>query len=51
VRAFHVHDTNRVIAYHPWIEGQGRDVIVVACLNVNTWWNYNIGFPSGGRGL
>ncbi|HET9181067.1 MAG TPA: alpha amylase C-terminal domain-containing protein [Candidatus Angelobacter sp.] len=51
VRAFHVHNTNRVIAYHRWIEGQGRDVVVVASLNENTWWNYNIGFPSGGRWL
>jgi 1,4-alpha-glucan branching enzyme len=49
VRTFHVHNTNRVIAYHRWIEGQGRDVIVVASLNDNTWWNYNIGFPSGGH--
>lgn len=51
VRAFHVHNVNRVIAYHRWIEGQGRDVIVVASLNENTWWTYNIGFPSGGRWL
>jgi len=51
VRAFHVHNANRVIAYHRWIEGQGRDVIVVASLNDNTWWNYNVGFPSGGRWL
>lgn len=51
VHAFHVHNTNRVIAYHRWIEGQGRDVIVVASLNDKTWWNYNIGFPSGGHWL
>jgi 1,4-alpha-glucan branching enzyme len=51
VRAFHVHNTNRVIAYHRWIEGQGRDVIVVASLNDNTWWSYNIGFPGGGHWL
>ncbi|HUD68204.1 MAG TPA: alpha amylase C-terminal domain-containing protein [Candidatus Sulfotelmatobacter sp.] len=51
VRAFHVHNTNRFIAYHRWIEGQGRDVIVVASLNDNTWWNYNIGFPSCGHWL
>jgi 1,4-alpha-glucan branching enzyme len=51
VRSFHIHNMNRVIAYHRWIEGQGRDVIVVASLNENTWRNYNIGFPSGGRWL
>lgn len=49
VRAFHVHNANRVIAYHRWIEGQGRDVIIVASLNDNTWWNYNVGFPGGGH--
>lgn len=51
VRAFHVHNGDRVIAYHRWIEGQGRDVIVVASLNDNTWWSYNIGFPRSGRWL
>lgn len=51
VRCFHVHNMNRVIAFHRWIEGQGRDVIVVASLNESTWWSYNIGFPAGGRWL
>jgi len=51
VGAFHVHDENRVIAYHRWLEGAGRDVIVVASLNESTWWNYQIGFPFGGTWL
>jgi len=51
VAAFHVHDQNRVIAYHRWIEGAGRDVIVVASLNESTWWDYQIGFPFGGTWL
>jgi 1,4-alpha-glucan branching enzyme len=51
VRAFHVHNDNRVLAFHRWIEGGGRDVIVVASLNERTWNGYTIGFPSGGRWL
>ena len=51
VRCFHVHNVNRVIAFHRWIEGQGRDVIVVASLNESTWWSYNIGFPIAGQWL
>jgi 1,4-alpha-glucan branching enzyme len=51
VRAFHVHNDNRVLAFHRWIEGEGRDVIVVASLNESTWYGYTIGFPSAGRWL
>jgi 1,4-alpha-glucan branching enzyme len=51
VRAFHVHNDNRVLAFHRWIEGGGRDVIVVASLNESTWNGYTIGFPSAGRWL
>jgi 1,4-alpha-glucan branching enzyme len=47
VNPFHVHDQNRVIAYHRWLDS-GQDVIVVATLAESTWWGYNIGFPSGG---
>ena len=32
VNPFHVHDQNRVIAFHRWLEGTGQDVIVVATL-------------------
>jgi 1,4-alpha-glucan branching enzyme len=51
VRAFHVHDENRVIAFHRWMEGVGRDVVVVASLNESTWYGYQIGFPSNGQWL
>ncbi len=47
VSAFHVHDQNRVIAYHRWLDS-GEDVIVVATLSESTWWGYGIGFPGGG---
>lgn len=48
VNAFHVHNQNRVIAFHRWLEGAGNDVIVVATLAETTWYNYAIGFPSPG---
>jgi 1,4-alpha-glucan branching enzyme len=49
VNAFHVHDQNRVIAFQRWLEGSGQDVIVVATLAEDTWYNYAIGFPYGGQ--
>lgn len=48
VNAFHVHDVNRVLAFHRWLEGSGQDVVVVATLAESTWWNYSIGFPFSG---
>jgi 1,4-alpha-glucan branching enzyme len=47
----HVHDVNRVLAFQRWVEGVGDDVVVVCSLNESTWYNYNIGFPDGGRWL
>ena len=34
---------------HRWIEGAGRDVVVVASLNDYPFFGYELGFPSGGR--
>jgi len=48
VNPFHVHDQNRVLAFHRWLEGSGQDVIVVSTLAENTWYNYGIGFPFAG---
>ena len=48
---FHVHDANRVIAFHRWLPGAGRDVVVVATLSESTWWSYRLGFPGAGRWL
>lgn len=48
VNPFHVHNQNRVIAFHRWLEGRGQDVIVVATLAENTWYSYTIGFPFAG---
>jgi 1,4-alpha-glucan branching enzyme len=49
VNPFHVHNQNRVIAFHRWLEGTGQDVIVVATLAETTWYGYAIGFPFPGR--
>jgi len=48
VNAFHVHNQNRVIAFQRWLDGSGQDVIVVATLAEDTWYNYAIGFPYPG---
>jgi 1,4-alpha-glucan branching enzyme len=48
VNPFHAHNHNRVLAFHRWLEGSGQDVIVVATLAEDTWYNYGIGFPFAG---
>jgi 1,4-alpha-glucan branching enzyme len=48
LNAFHVHNQNRVIAFHRWLDGSGQDVVVVATLAESTWYNYGIGFPFPG---
>jgi len=49
INVFHVHDDNRVLAFHRWLDGAGRDVVVVASLNESTLYGYQLGFPGGGR--
>lgn len=51
VHAFYVHNQNRVLAFHRWLEGIGRDVVVVMSLNESTFWGYALGFPGGGTWL
>ena len=48
-RVVHVHDQNRVLAFHRWVPEQGDDVIVVAHLGNATRFDYRIGFPFQGR--
>lgn len=45
---FHVHNDNRILAFHRWVEGEGMDVVVVASLNESTFWGYELGFPVHG---
>ncbi len=51
VRVFHVHNQNRVLAFHRWLADSGQDVVVVASLNEATWWSYELGFPGPGQWL
>jgi 1,4-alpha-glucan branching enzyme len=51
INPYYVHEVNRVLAFHRWLEGVGRDVIVVASLNESTFWHYELGFPLAGRWL
>ncbi|HEY2800886.1 MAG TPA: alpha amylase C-terminal domain-containing protein [Chthoniobacterales bacterium] len=47
-RVVHVHDQNRVIAFQRWVEGQGRDVLVIVHLATFHRFDYRIGMPHGG---
>ena len=46
---FYVHNQDRVIAVQRWIEGVGRDVVMIASFNEMTHFGYRIPFPVGGR--
>jgi 1,4-alpha-glucan branching enzyme len=48
-RVVHVHDRNRVLAFQRWVEGEGRDVLVVVHLGTSSRFGYRIGFPDGGE--
>jgi 1,4-alpha-glucan branching enzyme len=48
-RPFYVNETDRVIAIHRWLEGTGRDVVIVASLHEATYTHYEIGFPRAER--
>lgn len=49
INPYYVHNANRILAFHRWIEGVGRDVVVVASLNESTWYRYELGFPQPGH--
>ena len=51
INVYHLHNNNRVIAFHRWIEGTGRDVVIVASLNEATFYGYALGFPGAGNWL
>ena len=48
-RLVHVHDQNRTLAFHRWVEGEGHDVLVVVHLSTFTRFGYRLGFPGGGE--
>jgi len=51
LNVFHVHNDNRIIAFHRWVPGIGRDVVIVASLSETTYYDhsYRLGFPGGGH--
>ena len=51
INVFHVHEGNRIIAYHRWLASIGRDVVIVASLNESTFLHYDLGFPLNGTWL
>lgn len=51
INVFYVHELDRIIAFHRWIEKVGRDVVVVCSLNESTFWSYELGFPQAGPWL
>jgi len=44
-----VHNDDRVIVMHRWVEGAGRDVVVVASLNERTLDGYLVDLPWPGQ--
>jgi 1,4-alpha-glucan branching enzyme len=48
-RPVHVHDQNRVLAFHRWVSGVGDDVLVVVHLAPFNRFGYRIGFPGAGE--
>ena len=48
-RVVHVHDANRVLAFHRWVPGEGHDVMVVLNLANFNRYGYRLGFPTGGN--
>jgi len=48
LNVFHVHNRNRILAFHRWLPGAGHDVVVVASLNETTFHEYWLGFPLPG---
>jgi len=48
INIFHAHNDNRILAFHRWVPGQGRDVVVITSLNESTYFDYAIGFPLNG---
>jgi 1,4-alpha-glucan branching enzyme len=48
VNPYYASNTDRILAFHRWVEGTGQDVVVVASLAENTWYNYDLGFPLAG---
>lgn len=49
ILVFYVHNADRVLAFHRWVDEAQRDVVVVASLNDEPFMSYPLGFPAKGR--
>lgn len=49
LNVFHVHDGNRVMAFHRWVKGSGHDVVVIGSLGESAQTGYRVGMPRSGR--
>jgi 1,4-alpha-glucan branching enzyme len=49
INVYHAWDATRVLAYHRWLDGCGKDIVVVVSLSEVTHYGYKLGFPRAGR--
>jgi 1,4-alpha-glucan branching enzyme len=49
VRVPQLHERDRIVVLHRWVEGEGRDVVVVASLNEHVLEHYPVTLPWPGR--
>jgi 1,4-alpha-glucan branching enzyme len=49
IDVFQTDSANRVLAFHRWVPGTGRDVVVVASFQESTMFGYELGLPAPGR--
>ncbi|MER9757425.1 alpha-amylase family glycosyl hydrolase [Mesorhizobium sp. M0166] len=48
INVFHVHNDNRVLAFHRWVPGTGNDVVLAFNLREEPWFGYELGLPKAG---
>ncbi|MGE3932149.1 MAG: alpha amylase C-terminal domain-containing protein [Rhodospirillaceae bacterium] len=44
-----IDEFNRILVFQRWVDGGGRDAVVVVSLNESTQWGYRIGLPWAGH--
>jgi 1,4-alpha-glucan branching enzyme len=49
VRTVSMENGPRILVFQRWVEGEGRDVVVVASLNEETQYGYRIPMPAPGQ--
>jgi 1,4-alpha-glucan branching enzyme len=49
LNVFSADEHNRLLAFHRWVPGEGRDVVVVLTLSESTLHGYRLGLPRPGR--